>query len=570
MGTIAVVSCQVDSSYQAVPLGAASVVSALKADPDIASRADVRLLDYALDEARFSGLDANAIGSVIAREIASLPDRPLLVGFSVYVWNRAVLEAAATFLANAVAGVVLFAGGPEITALPASVAESPFGTLVRGEGEGPSRVIARQWLSLEDTPKSAGQPSVPVSADQPSSSRSSSLSSLPSPWLDGSLDDCRAVSVHKGALWELARGCPYSCSYCYESKGERKVRYMPMARLEAELRRFTEIGIERVFVLDPTYNTSRERALEILALLEREAPSIHVNFEARAELVDRELARAFSRIPCSVQIGLQSSNPKALECVDRPSDMKAFARKISLLNDEGVIFGLDLMYGLPHDSLSLFRASLDFALSLYPNNLEIFRLAVLPGTRLFDEAASLSLSFDSAPPYHVRATPTFGAADLEKAAALARAADVFYTQGRAVSWFLAVLHPLKLKSSQFLSDFARFLEIECPAVLTAREASLSHAEAERLQLAFIERKYAEKGLSWAFPAVRDLVALHGAWTRAFAEEEASALSLSYDPEDLMGGDAMDIASFAENAYMESFEVRVVPGPEGPEILATEK
>lgn len=38
----------------------------------------------------------------------------------------------------------------------------------------------------------------------------------------------------------------------------------------------------------------------------------------------------------------------------------------------------------------------------------------------------------------------------------------------------------------------------------------------------------------------------------------------------MGGDAMDIASFAENAYMESFEVRVVPGPEGPEIRVTEK
>ncbi len=562
MPAVAIVSLQVQSSYQAVPLAAGCVVSALRSDPDVASRASVRLFDFSLEDPAFAGRPARAVGEEIAERVARECGSPLMVGFSVYVWNRAALERAAERLAELVPGSFMFAGGPEITAMPPD-ARSPFGILVRGEGESRSRELARAWLSGESPD------GLPASARR---SPPEALETLVSPWLDGSLDDSVAVREHRGALWELARGCPFGCTYCYESKGERAVRHVPRARLERELVKFAEMGIERVFVLDPTYNGSRERALETLALIERVAPDIHFNFEVRAELIDRELAAAFSRIPCSLQVGLQSSNAEALKLVNRPSDMKAFAKKIALLNDAGVVFGLDLMYGLPGDSLSSFRASVDFAIDLYPNNLELFRLSVLPGTVLSDEAPSLGLDYSPEPPYHARSNRTFPAGDMERAAALARATEVFYTQGRAVSWFLSVVRPLRLKSSRFLSDFAAF--IGSPSA-TGRFAflaggacaDLAHADAERLQLAFIEEKYAEKGLSWAWPAARDVVTLNGAWTRAFAEGESTRLELSYDPEDLMGPDAMDLASFAESAYMESCSVLVVPGPEGPEIRA---
>lgn len=563
MTSVAIVSLQAQSSYQAVPLAAGCIVAALRADGEIAARASVRLFDFSLEEPSFIGMSARAVGEEIAVRVSRECASPLIVGFSVYVWNRVALEATAVKLSELVPGSLFFAGGPEITALPPD-ARSPFVHLLRGEGESRACALVRHWLSSGQL--SPGDVS-------PERAKPESLETLPSPWLDGALDDSLSVRDHRGALWELARGCPFGCSYCYESKGERAVRHFPRDRLERELRRFVEMGIERVFVLDPTYNGSRERSLETLALIEREAPEIHFNFEVRAELLDRELAAAFSRIPCSLQIGLQSTNPEALRLVNRPSDMKVFAKKISLLNDSGVIFGLDLMYGLPGDSLSSFRASLDFAIDLYPNNLELFRLSVLPGTVLSEEAASLGVEFSPEPPYHVRANRTFPAVDLERAAALARATDVFYTQGRAVPWFLSILHPLKLKPSRFLSDFAAFLDAASTvgrfAFLAGSERrDLAHAEAELLQLAFIEEKYADKGFSWAWPAARDVVALNGAWTRAMAEGEKTRLELSYEPDDLFGPDAMDIASFAENAYMETCRIMVLPGPEGPEITAS--
>jgi radical SAM superfamily enzyme YgiQ (UPF0313 family) len=308
-----------------------------------------------------------------------------IAGFSVYVWNRNIFEIAAGHLRSLVPGIVLFAGGPEVTANPHSFeVPSTFDYLVCGEGETAGVALVRSIL--EGTPVSRN-----ITQFSFCSSHDPDL--LQSPWLDGTLSSAVAVRDCKGALWELARGCPYKCAYCYESKGKSKLSVFPLERLEKELSYFVGKGIERIFVLDPTYNASRERALVILDLIAQKTGGLHFHFEVRAEHLDREMVKAFGKIPCSLQIGLQSSNSEALKLVNRSMDLELFTKKIAMLNQAGIVFGLDLMFGLPGDSLSTFRASIDYALGLYPNNLDIFRLAVLPGTVLFDKAASLGLIF---------------------------------------------------------------------------------------------------------------------------------------------------------------------------------
>ncbi|HNY17873.1 MAG TPA: B12-binding domain-containing radical SAM protein [Treponemataceae bacterium] len=580
---LAVVSVQIQSSYQAIPLGAASVVSALRSSDAIARRVDPVLADYSLEAEPLANLSPDKAGIVLASRVAeryqapaasadaaaaatSAPaarQSPPIVGFSVYVWNRTIFEVAATELKRLVPGIVIFAGGPEITANPGNASSTPFDYLIRGEGETATVALVGSILDGVALPQAIASGARCPDED---------CAALSSPWLDGTLDGAEGVRAYKGALWELARGCPYDCAYCYESKGSRKVRAFPLARLERELDRFVEKGVERVFVLDPTYNASRERALSLLGLIERRAGEIHFNFEARAELIDRPMAEAFARIPCSLQIGLQSSNPEALKLVHRPADLSLFSKKIALLNEAGVTFGLDLMYGLPGDSLSTFRASLDYAIGLYPNNLEIFRLAVLPGTELADRAGELQLDCQKAPPYHVLSTPRFPAHDLDRAAELARAADIFYTQGRAVTWFLSALAPLKLKPSQFLQDFAAFLGDRAAQKAAGVSAPLSpcpaetltHREAEALQLAFLGKKYREKGKAYLETLAKNIVALNGAWTRALAEGEESELDLSWNPDDLFSPDSLDLEYFQENAYMEKCRVRVFPTADGPD------
>lgn len=566
---VIVVAAVLGGSARHVPLGAARIVSALRAHPATTGRTDPELLSRRASEAP----------EALVRAV--LDRGPRAVGFSLYVWNRDLLLSAARELRRTCPGAVLFAGGPEAAADPGGVlAEGLLDFVSVGEGEEsaplalglvlaggspgevPGVLAAGYGNRAPESGAPAGAPQAGLGepetrAREPWTLGQADLSRLPSPYLDGTLD----VSDYGGALWELARGCPFACHFCYESKGCRGVRRFPDCLARDELRAFVRGGAREVFVLDPTFNADPAKAREILALCRREAPGVHFTFEIRSEFLDPPLARAFAAIPCSVQAGLQSARPGVLAAVGRPGfDRVDFRRKMGMLSRAGVVFGLDLIYGLPGDDLAGFRESLDYALSLEPNHLDVFRLSVLPGTVLSDRAAALGLEHEERPPYGVRSSPTFSAGDLDRAEALARSVDLFYSRGRAVGWFRTVLRPLRGSPSSFLEDIAgRVREFE------GLLEDPPHGEIEAFQLDVLEAAYRSAGEERLLAAARDLVTLHGAWTRALAEGRTTRLRLSWQPEVLFGPASRDLARLVRTVPERPGGWLVRPGRKGPSV-----
>ncbi|MBO4727324.1 MAG: radical SAM protein [Spirochaetaceae bacterium] len=572
-----------ETSPQALPLGTACVVSSVRSAK--LKNVQTALCDISYDEAKEQHKDA---AEFLAEKILQASEKSdsnvLIVSFSAFVWNVADCVRTAEIVRKKAKTRVLFVcGGPEITArarvsaLHSDHAQTNaaahqfddlavFDYLIQGEGE--TAFVELLKKIDNNVPGSAANTANNANATNAAKKRpklivgkTEDCTKLSSPWLDGTIDPV----TYNGVLWELSRGCPYACSYCFESKGERRVRKFPMERLEKEIELFARKKVPQFFVLDPTFNADRERALKLLKLMAKKLPDAHYQFEVRAECMDRALAEAFTNLSCSLQIGLQSANPQVLKNINRSFDRKTFSKKVSILNEYGLVFGFDLIYGLPGDTLPSFKDSIDYALSLYPNHLELFRLSVLPGTVLYEQAGKFGLKFDSKPPYHVQCSPTFSQADLLKAEHLAFACNVFYSAGRAVTWFLSLLHPLKIKPSQFLADFAEWQRCNNCARNTGFDpCTQPHTEIERMQLSFLQFKYDEKHLSYAIPALRDVVRLNGALSRACGEGEETVLDVSYDPEAIFSGEAMDILAFADEACMENFKVRIFVGDEGPD------
>lgn len=544
---VVLVTIHIERGAEAVPLGSACVASALKAafTPEPDGFLDISILEAFQNQSPME----------LSKKIwAADPD---LVGFSLYSWNRdraiqTARELRKSFLGpggnetSRVSPPLLFCGGPEATASPQGLGISdggPFDAVFTGEGE--TAVV--RWVREPGTLP----PPFPPSED---------LSSLPSPWLDGTLEP----RGREGVLWELTRGCPYGCTYCYESKGDRHVRSISEERLLGELELFTLSQVPSVFVLDPTFNADKKKAHRVLDLLIAKAPQIHWHFEVRAESLDREMARKFAALGASLQIGLQTANSRVSLAVGRPLDRGRFTSRIDLLNQEGAVFGLDLMYGLPEDTLAGYRDSLNFALSLYPNSVDLFRLAVLPGTILADQARDRGIIAQSQPPYLVQSTPTFSASDLAKAERLSRATDRFYNQGRAVGWFNQILHPLKLRPSVFLEGFADFLDRNRGwDTLPSRQDPVA---LERLQLAYLDQRFEKAQVDYLLPAVWDIVRFHGAWARALAEGIATDIEFNYDWRDVTGEAALDLEEFVSLAEFSPARYCVRPSDGDVEVV----
>ncbi len=482
-------------SAQAVPLAAAFIKAFVDARQSDWQPVTVSCAEY------LTGSSPDLIMSDIL-EIA-----PDIVGLPVYVWNRLECCALIKRLRQECPGLLLIAGGPEATADPGRLLkEAPFDLLVVGEGELTVAELLERRLAGQPLQGLSGTAQLVEGTVQViPRPQIEDLAILPSPYLAGLLDQ----HIENGMVWQLSRGCPYACEFCYDGMGDRKVRRYPLDRMEQELAYLVARGASQIFALDSTFNTDKKRAKHLLRLIAGTAPDVHFHFEVRHELLDKEQARLFAGLTCSVQIGLQSADPAVAGGVGRSFNRDDFTNKVMLLNDSGATFGFDLIYGLPDDSFAKFREGLNFALSLYPNHLDIFPLAVLPGTKVAQKAAGIGMKHLPDPPYTLLESASFPQADMEKARQLGAASDIFYSRGKAVAWFNGVARGLKLKPVELLEQFAAWLQQQMGAV--PDEATLDDQQIWQMQRRFLTGLCEQRKAMKLLPAALDCIDYHYAY-----------------------------------------------------------
>jgi hypothetical protein len=348
----------------------------------------------------------------------------------------------------------LVAGGPEATGDPDGLSSAaPWTALVHGEGEAAfAGLVETLTKGLPEHPL----PGVTLINESDTFSRTEpcphDLGSSASPWLEGLLK----IEPQGGILWEVARGCAFSCDYCFDARGHAGVRCIDRQRLEQELKLFTTAETSQVWVLDSTFNYPPERGVALLELLLEKAPHLHYHFEAKADFIDRQTASLLGELSCSVQLGLQSIHDQVLKAIHRPLDLDVLAEKIHLLKAEGIIYGFDLIYGLPQDNYAGFRDSVDTVLSFAPNHVHIFPLAILPGTRLAQQKNRYEIKAQVEPPYELLSSANWTEEEMELCRRLSAAVDLFYNTGRAVAFFPAIINSLQISPSTLFEDFFKW------------------------------------------------------------------------------------------------------------------
>ena len=307
--------------------------------------------------------------------------------------------------------------------------------------------------------------------------------------------------------------------------------------LESQLKNCKKNGITELFVHDATLAKDKNKLLHFIKSVQKESPELFVSIKVEPSVLDNEVCRELQNINCSIEIPfLLKTGEKNLPFFDK----KFYSRRAVSLNNEGLVFGVELRYSdVNGDSLKAFKDRLDFAIEQYPNHIDFPQI----------EDADLAQS--------AKVMQTFSAEDIRTARNLSFSCKTFYSAGRAVPWFNSVLNALKITPCSFFSDFAEWQHCNnCDFKSGFNPDSASHHEIEKMQLLFLQQKFEEKRKNHLFTAVTDIVCLNGALSRLVSDGTESVLETEYNPEDIFGPEFMNIQGFVNDVCLEHCTVKV--------------
>ncbi|MGV3526121.1 MAG: radical SAM family heme chaperone HemW [Candidatus Sericytochromatia bacterium] len=113
--------------------------------------------------------------------------------------------------------------------------------------------------------------------------------------------------------------------------------------------------------------------------------------ELNPESADPDALKAWQDLGVNrVSLGVQSFDPVLLASCGRSHGVAEITRAVTLLRELGLCnFSLDLIYGLPEQTLSSWQHSLTSALALEPQHISLYALEVHPRTHFGHQSLSL-------------------------------------------------------------------------------------------------------------------------------------------------------------------------------------
>jgi len=217
------------------------------------------------------------------------------------------------------------------------------------------------------------------------------LNKLPFPdYSKINLSDYRSVfSRKKGfATVETSRGCPFACVFCYND-GRPCIRRDPEAVVE-HLIQLSRQGVGEVYFVDDTFNQKPEHCLDIAEGILKHKLKLEWSIRARAQNVDASFCNSLAQAGCRrIQFGVESGSDTVLENSGKKINKSEVYTAFSSARKAGITTLAYVMFGLPGESESNIRETIDWIRLIDPDY-AIFGLnLLLPETQQYHKALEM-------------------------------------------------------------------------------------------------------------------------------------------------------------------------------------
>jgi radical SAM superfamily enzyme YgiQ (UPF0313 family) len=354
-----------------------------------------------------------------------LAQAPRVVGFGVYIWNVTQTEAVVRRLKEVAPHVVVVLGGPEVShevdqQSICRVADY----VVTGWGEVSFARLVQQILH-------GPRPLMKVHAgEQPP------LAALALPYDEYSEADI----AHRHLYVEASRGCPFKCEFCLSAL-DKTAWPFPLDTFLQSLEVLWQRGARRFKFVDRTFNLKVDtsvRILEFFLAKLRAAPDDppFLHFELIPDHLPERLKAPIAAFPpgaLQFEIGIQTFNVEVQQLVSRRQDNTRAEENLRWLRAHThAHLHVDLIAGLPGETVESFGAGFDRLVALQPHEIQFGILKRLRGAPISRHTQAYSLQFNPAPPYNVLATDRIDAPTMLLLTRAARVWDLIANSGRFV------------------------------------------------------------------------------------------------------------------------------------------
>lgn len=366
----------------------------------------------------------------IAEEL--LASEPNVIGISVYIWNVEKSERLISILKEKNPSLIIILGGPEVTYEPEYFLKHwNIDYVVSGEGE----FVLGDLLNAIENHQSTeieGVSSIQNISRAVVKANLSKLASLTSPY---TLEEDKTDIKNRLVYFETSRGCPYQCQYCLSSL-EKGVRYFPHEHIFGNLQYLIDNGAKQVKFLDRTFNLNKEHTKSVFDfLIDNYRPNLSLQFEIYADLLtDETIDYLNSKLPTNYfrfEIGIQSTYEPTNITVKRKQNFPLLAENIrKLMNGGKIDLHLDLIAGLPYETLDRFRKSFNDVFDLKGKEVQLGFLKMLRGTALRRNADKYGYIYSKQAPYEIDSNNDISKEELKRIHDAEHALEKYWNSGK--------------------------------------------------------------------------------------------------------------------------------------------
>ncbi len=205
------------------------------------------------------------------------------------------------------------------------------------------------------------------------------------------LDKYKMPFLGSRYVWVLTnRGCPYSCTYCFEGVvWGKSVRYRSAASIYKELEYLAEHDVRNVLFLADLFTYDKKGVNELCDMIIDRGLKIRWTCNSRVDTIDEQQLIKMKKAGCwLVAFGIESGSQKILDNVKKDAKVETARSTIEMCHRNGVKTWGYFIIGLPGENKQTVRETINFAKSI-PLDIALFHVAMpYAGTEFYFQSVA--------------------------------------------------------------------------------------------------------------------------------------------------------------------------------------